>query len=173
MGDIGTAAFAYATSRNRPAAQRRLQELVAHQEFVVQAMTVGLDQADAEQLLVEWPTPDAEFILKAHIMGLDRDTAIRILADAPKGWSDWALEQAAIDRYRNPQDDRFRQDTTDWVFGLGYTADYAIAAERNRREAIASGRHREGGPHDWYASITWSRKAWDALHEGRTPRRHW
>lgn len=56
-------------------------------------------------------------------------------------------------------------------FGTSATADYfAITAERNRREAIASGRHREGRPGNWYASITWSWQAWDAIWGNRPPR---
>jgi hypothetical protein len=64
----------------------------------------------------------------------------------------------------------------DYYFGAG-TAE-RMAAERiieqaaaEKRDAIATGRRREGNARTWYASITWSRSAWYALHGWRGPRR--
>jgi hypothetical protein len=37
--------------------------------------------------------------------------------------------------------------------------------------AVTDGRRREGNASTWYASITWSRNAWLALHGVRGPRR--
>lgn len=60
----------------------------------------------------------------------------------------------------------------DYYFGAG-TAE-RMAAERvveEKRGALADGRRREGNAATWYASITWSRGAWYALHGERGPRR--
>lgn len=146
------------------ASHRTVEEAVRRQDFVVRAMTVGM--TDVEQLLVERPDEDAHFLLKAHLMGIERSTAEQILADVPRSWADWTLEQFAI----RPRD--FPNPGVDWAFGPGATARLAVErAERNRREAVASGRRREGQPGDWYVSITWSPRAWHALHGYRGPKR--
>jgi len=59
----------------------------------------------------------------------------------------------------------------DYHFGEG-TAE-RMAAKRvvaEEQDAIAAGRRREGNAFTWYASITWSRNAWYALHGDRPPK---
>jgi hypothetical protein len=64
----------------------------------------------------------------------------------------------------------------DYYFGEG-TAERMAAegfieqAAAEKRDAIADGRRHEGDAHAWYATITWSRNAWHALHGKRGPRR--
>jgi hypothetical protein len=130
--------------------RRGHEEAIRQQEFVIKAMTVGIDRTDAERLLAEWTHAEADFLLNAHLMGVNRDTAVRILTEVPRRWANAVLEQAAISR--DPSHGTF-------------------TTEHARRTAIASGRHREGGPGDWYASITWHTRAWDALHGGHPPKR--
>lgn len=63
---------------------------------------------------------------------------------------------------------QFSDPGADWAFGPGTDAhNVELGRERERREAVASGRRIEGGRGDWFASITWSREAWAALHGGR------
>jgi len=64
-----------------------------------------------------------------------------------------------------------RRRVLDYYFGEG-TAE-RMAAERvvaEEQDAIAAGRRREGTAFTWYASITWSRNAWYALHGDRPPK---
>lgn len=60
---------------------------------------------------------------------------------------------------------------TDWALGPGTDArNIELGVERERREAAAAGRRHEGNRWTWYASITWSREAWAALHGNRLPK---
>lgn len=140
-------------------------EVRRREEFFCKAIAVGISPVEAEQLLTERTDADAEFLLKAHIMGVERGAAERILAEVPRAWADWTLEQLAS-RPLN-----FPNPGVDWLLGPGATARlWAERAERERLEAIDCGRRQEGRPGDWYASITWSRRAWTALHGDRPPR---
>lgn len=162
---VGALALAFGMiGRLDHAARLKLQEAYRRQDLVVRALTVGM--TDVEQQLVERPDEDVQFLLKAHILGIDRKTAERILADVPRPMADWTLEQFA---YR-PRD--FPNPGIDWAFGPGATARLsAERAGRDRREAVESGRRHEGDRSTWYASITWSRRAWFALHGYREPKR--
>jgi hypothetical protein len=65
-----------------------------------------------------------------------------------------------------------RRRVLDYYLGEGTAERMAvegIIAEKNT--AVADGRRHEGNAATWYASITWSRNAWHALHGVRGPRR--
>jgi len=64
----------------------------------------------------------------------------------------------------------------DYYFGAGTAERMAVEriieeAAEEKRDALADGRRHEGNAATWYASITWSRGAWYALHGARGPRR--
>jgi plasmid stabilization system protein ParE len=64
----------------------------------------------------------------------------------------------------------------DYYFGEGTAERWAVEriireCEDEKAAAVADGRRREGNATTWYASITWSRNAWYALHGMEGPRR--
>jgi hypothetical protein len=60
----------------------------------------------------------------------------------------------------------------DYYFGAGTAERMAVLRILTEKEdAVAAGRRREGNASTWYASITWSRSAWYALHGEKGPRR--
>jgi hypothetical protein len=65
-----------------------------------------------------------------------------------------------------------RRAVLDYYLGEGTAERWAVERIiREREDAVADGRRHEGSATTWYASITWSRNAWYALHGVRGPRR--